>query len=77
MSRFITVSPYRIRVAGNRQPCKDILAGRLLHLAPLRRSDAHVALERTLERRFRLITRRLHFDREALDGTGPMPENQK
>src|SRR6267142_7113978 len=55
ISRLTSIGFYRIRVAEDRQPCKDILAGRLLHLAPLRRSNAHVALERALERRFGLI----------------------
>src|SRR6267143_1554930 len=59
ISRLTSIGFYRIRVAEDRQPCKDILAGRLLHLAPLRRSDAQVALERTLERRFGLIPNRL------------------
>src|SRR6267154_6221879 len=59
ISRLTSIGFYRIRVAEDRQPCNDILAGRLLHLAPLRRSDAHVALEGTLERRFGLIPDRL------------------
>src|SRR5258708_29357000 len=59
ISRLTSIGFYRIRVAEDRQPCKDILAGRLLHLAPLRRSNAHVALERALERRFGLIPDRL------------------
>src|SRR5258705_14015547 len=50
-----TVGPYRIRLAEDRRPCKDILAGWLQYLAPLRRSNTHVALERALERRFGLI----------------------
>jgi hypothetical protein len=54
-SRVVAIGLDRIRVAGDRRPCEDILAGRLLHLAPLRRRDAHVALERALERRFGLI----------------------
>ena len=36
ISRLTSIAFYRIRVAEDRQPCKDILAGRLLHLAPLR-----------------------------------------
>src|SRR6266849_9944714 len=44
---------------GGCRPCEDVSAGLLLCLAPLCRSDSHVALEGALEGRFRLIAYRL------------------
>src|SRR5258708_17124675 len=52
ISRLTSIGFYRIRVAEDRQPYKDILDGRLLHLPPLRRRKAHVALDRAWRRRF-------------------------
>src|SRR5258708_11148790 len=49
----------RLSVGGNCRPSEDVPAGRLLHFAPLRRSDPHVTLEGALERRLGLVPHRL------------------
>src|ERR1700752_369717 len=46
----------RLRTKGRGRPCEYVPARRLLHLAPLCRSDTHMALEGTLECRFGLAS---------------------